>query len=323
MFSESEKTQLLKLNNELSQDITIDLVDSGHARSKEFHKFCDDLTLLVPKIGITVEDGSPQQAPQILIGSGLKYQALPTGLEMRPFIEALSALDSYPLEIAESIKSRLQENSLPATLTVFMAPQCTYCPTVISQLIPWSMVETGVQLIIIDGTLFPEEAQTHKIQTVPTILLDEQFRWTGSVPLNEIIDAISTRNPAKLGATSLESIIKDGQAGHLAAMMLDAGQIFPAFYDLLIHDKWPVRLGAMVVIEEIAEKDPAMASVAIAPLWEYFEQVSNQIKGDILYLFGEIGDRRSFSWLEGVLEGDFDSEVKEAAREALDKLVAN
>jgi hypothetical protein len=323
MFTDSDKKQLRMLNQELSQDISVGLVDSGHARSKEFNKFCDDITQLVPKIRISKEDVSPQQPPQILIGSGLKYQALPTGLEMRPFIEALSALDSYPLEIAESIKSRLQENSLPATLTVFMAPQCTYCPTLISQLIPWSMVETGVQLIIIDGTLFPEEAQTHKIQTVPTILLDEQFRWTGSVPLNEIIDAISTRNPAKLGATSLESIIKDGQAGHLAAMMLDAGQIFPAFYDLLIHDKWPVRLGAMVVIEEIAEKDPAMASVAIAPLWEYFEQVSNQIKGDILYLFGEIGDRRSFSWLEGVLEGDFDSEVKEAAREALDKLVAN
>jgi hypothetical protein len=63
--------------------------------------------------------------------------------------------------------------------------------------------------------------------------------------------------------------------------------------------------------------------VTIAPLWDQFDRVSDQIKGDILYLFGEIGDRRSLSWLEGVLEGDFDSEVKEAAREALDKLVGN
>ena len=320
MFTDLEKKQLLKLNHELSQDVTIGLVDSGHARSKEFHKFCDELTQLVPKIRIAEEDGSPQQAPQILIGSGLRYQALPTGLEMRPFIEALAALDSEPLQITESIKSRLKKNSLPATLTVFIAPQCTYCPTVISQLIPLSMVEAGIQVIVIDGTLFPEAAQTHKIQSVPTILLDEQFRWTGSVPLDEIIDAISTRNPAMLGTTSLESILKEGQAGHLAAMMLDAREIFPAFYDLLIHDKWPVRLGAMVVIEEIAEKSPGMAAAAIDPLWNRFGRVADQIKGDILYLFGEIGDRRSISWLEEIITGEFDAEVKEAAREALEKI---
>ena len=228
-----------------------------------------------------------------------------------------------PLQITESIKSRLKKNSLPATLTVFMAPQCTYCPQVISQLIPLSMVEAGVQLIVIDGTLFPEAAQTHQIQSVPTILLDEQFRWTGSVPIDEIIDAISTRNPAMLGATSLESILKDGQASHLAAMMLDAQKIFPAFYDLLIHDKWPVRLGAMVVMEEIAEQAPGMASEAIDPLWARFEGVSDQIKGDILYLFGEIGDPRAIPWLEEVIAGEFDAEVKEAAKEALEKLVGS
>ncbi len=241
---------------------------------------------------------------------------------MPPFIEALAALDSGPLQVTESIKSRLKENNLPATLTAFIAPQCTFCPKVISQLIPLSMVESGVRLIVIDGTLFPEMAQAHMIQSVPTILLDDQFRWTGSVSLDELIDALSTRDPALLGAASLESILKDGQAGHLAAMMLDAQKIFPAFYELLTHEKWPVRLGAMVVMEEIAAQAPAIASEAIDPLWGRFEGVSDQIKGDLLYLFGEIGDHRAISWLKNVLDGDFDAEVKEAAREALEKLAA-
>ncbi|MGB5746276.1 MAG: thioredoxin family protein, partial [Desulfobacterales bacterium] len=323
MFSEPAKKQLLDLNRELSQDVTIGLADSGHLHSQVFHEFCDELARLVPKIRIVQEDGSPQKPPQIFIGSGLRYQALPTGLEMRPFIEALTALDSGPMQITDSIKSRLQKNSLPATLTVFISPQCTYCPKVISQLIPLSMAEAGVQLIVIDGTLFPEAAQAHQIQSVPTILLDKQFRWTGSVALEEIIDAISTRNPAMLGATSLESILKDGQASHLAAMMLEAQQIFPAFYDLLIHDKWPIRLGAMVVMEEIAAQTPGIASEAIEPLWSRYEAVSDQIKGDILYLFGEIGDHKVIPRLEEVIAGEFDAEVKEAAREAMEKLMAS
>ena len=320
MFTDPEKKQLLELNRALSQDITIGLTGSGHPHSQVFHEFCDDLAQLVPKIKITHEDVSAQQPPQLLIGSGLRYQAMPTGLEIGPFIEALTALDSKPLQLAESTKIRLKKNSLPATLTVFIAPHCTYCPKVISQLIPLSMIEAGIQLFVIDGTLFPETAQRHRIQSVPTILLDDQFRWTGSVPIDEIIDAISTRNPALLGATSLESLLKEGQASHLAALMLDAQEIFPAFYGLLIHDKWPVRLGAMVVIEEIAAQAPRIASEIIEPLWGHFEQVSDQIKGDLLYLFGEIGDIRAIPWLEAVSAGEFDAEVIEAAKEALDKI---
>jgi HEAT repeat protein len=102
--------------------------------------------------------------------------------------------------------------------------------------------------------------------------------------------------------------------------MLASHEIFPAFYDLLIHDKWPVRLGAMVVIEEIAEKNPALAATAIAPLWEQFDHVSDQIKGDILYLFGEVGDAEAIPWVQGVIAGEYDVEVKEAAQEALDKI---
>ena len=320
MFSDIEKKQLLKLNHTLSRKIKIGLADTGHPQSKMFQKFCDNLAQLVPKIRIAKEDGSPQQPPQILIGNGLRYQALPGGLEMPPFIEALEALGSEPIQISESIKSRLKENNLPATLTVFMASQCTYCPQVISQLIPLSMIEAGVQLIVIDGTLFPEAAQIHQIQSVPTILLDKQFRWTGLVPLDEIIDAICTRNPVLLGTTSLESILNDGQASHLAAIMLDAQEIIPSIYELLIHDKWSVRLGAMVVMEEIAEKNPRMAAEAIDPLWAHFEEVADQVKGDILYLFGEIGDPRVIPWLDEVTAGEFDAEVKEAAKEALEKL---
>jgi hypothetical protein len=76
----------------------------------------------------------------------------------------------------------------------------------------------------------------------------------------------------------------------------------------------------MVVIEEIAGKDPALASAAIDSLWEHFEHVPDQIKGDILYLCGEVGDAKTIPWLQGVAAGEYDHEVKEAAREALDKI---
>ncbi|UCD78366.1 MAG: thioredoxin family protein [Desulfobacterales bacterium] len=320
MFSALEERLILKLNEQLSRDITIRLVDSAHPSSPAFHKFCDDLNHLVPSVKISKEKETDTHPPQIQIGSGLRYQTVPTGHELQPFLEALITFDSGSDSFPEAVKSNLKKDNLPASLVVFIAPQCTFCPTAVRQLTPLPMVNDKIQLIIIDGTLFPEEAESQKIQVVPTILLDEQFRWTGSVPLEEIIDTINTRDPSSLGALSLENILKEGQAGHLAAMMLNAGQIFPAFYDLLTHHKWPVRLGAMVVLEEIAGRNRAMAAEAINFLWEGFYRQLDQVKGDILYMFGEIGNPCAVAWLEEVLAGEYNEEVKEAAKEAIEKL---
>jgi hypothetical protein len=320
MFTPLEEKQIIKLNHRLSNDLTIGLVVSRHTSSREFHEFCEELTRLVPKIKISKVEADPQDPPQIVIGSGLRYQAIPSGFELQPFLEALSAFESNSLKIAEPVKILLKKNILPASLSIFIAPQCTVCPQMVQKLITLPMVDENLQLTIIDGTLFPDMVETFQIRSVPTILLDDQFRWTGSVPLEELIDAINTRDPLSLGPASLESIIKEGGAGRLAGMMLEAEKLFPAFYDVLTHNKWPIRLGAMVVIEEIAAENRDLAAEALSPLWDRFHEAATQIQGDILYVFGEIGDTRSVAWLETVLSGNFDREVKEAAKEAVEKI---
>jgi hypothetical protein len=320
MLTSFEEKQIIKLNHQLCHDINIGLVASRHTSSRLFHEFCGGLTRLVPKIKISKVATDPQDPPQILIGNGLRYQAVPVGHELQPFLEALAALESDSLKLAEPFKILLKKNKLPASLTVFIAPQCTFCPQMVRRLIPLPMADKNLQLTIIDGALFPEMVQTLRIRAVPTILLDEQFRWTGSVTLEELIDTINTRDPVSLRPASLESIIKEGGADRLAAMMLEAERLFPAFYDVLTHHKWPIRLGAMVVIEEIVAKNRDLAAEALSPLWDRFPEASVQIQGDILHVFGEIGDPRSVSWLETVLSGNFDREVKEAAREAAEKI---
>ena len=320
MLTSLEEKQIIKLNHLLSQDVNIGLATSQHTSSELFHEFCDHLTRLAPKIKISKVEADPQDPPQILIGSGLRYQAVPTGHELQPFLEALAGFESDALKIAEPIKVLLEKNKLPVSLTVFIAPQCTFCPQMVRRLIPLPMADENLQLTIIDGTLFPEMVQTRRIRSVPTLLMDDQFRWTGSVPLEEVIDTINTRDPVSMSPASLESIIKEGGAGRLAAMMLEAEKLFPAFYDILTHHKWPIRLGAMVAIEEIVAKNRNLAAEALNPLWDRFHEASVQIQGDILHVLGEIGDPRSAEWLERVLSGNFDQEVKEAAKEAAEKI---
>lgn len=320
MFTPLEEKQIEKLNHRLSHDLSVGLISTEDPISDLFQKFCDELTRLVPMIRIKREEAASQHHPQIIVRSNLRYQAVPAGFELQPFLETLASLEPGTLNEAEAIKERLKINKFPANLTLFIAPQCGFCPQVVRRLIVLPMTDNRIQLTIIDGALFPEALKTHQIQSVPTILLDDQFRWTGSIPLEEIIDAINTRDPFSLGVASLESILKEGGASRLAAMMLKSQNIFPAFYDVLTHDKWPIRLGAMVAMEEIVEENPDLATEVLNPLWSRFQKLSTQIQGDILHVFGEIGDPRVISWLETVLAGKFDPEVKAAAHDAVKEI---
>ncbi|UCF90260.1 MAG: thioredoxin family protein [Desulfobacterales bacterium] len=315
-----EQKRIRQLNDRLSGEIKIGLVEAQDPRSRQINDFCAQLTRLVPKIRLLKSDEEPPATPAILIGSGVRYQGVPQGAELEPFLEALATLDKNSLTLAAAIQAQSEDLPLPALLQIYVTPQCKFCPQAVRQFLPLATAPNPVRLTVVDCTLFPELAQTCGIKAAPTVVLDHQFQWTGTLQLDEIVAVIKNRDPAQLGPTSLESILKEGKASQLAAMMLDRETIFPAIYDLLTHAEWPVRLGAMVVMEELAHHKPALAAQTLAPLWARFAQVADQIKGDLLYIFGEIGSAQMIAPLEGILKGHYDSEVKEAALEALAKM---
>jgi hypothetical protein len=131
---------------------------------------------------------------------------------------------------------------------------------------------------------------------------------------------IVRRDPSQLGPDSLEQMLHEGRAEDLARMMLERGKVFPALLDLLVNRKWPVRLGAMVTFQHLAENRTDLASQVSLSLWDLFPRVDDPIKGDILYLFGESGDASLLPLLTSVLEGPYHHEVKEAARDAIKSL---
>ena len=315
-----EKQQILTLRQKLSGPVKIRLLRSKDERGGDLEKFCDRLTELIPDIHIRKEDAGTNEIPSILITERLKFCAVPMGTEIGPFIRALIGLGSNGLSLPIPLTDKLAAVTLPALLEVYVTPNCPYCPQIVQELLPLSQVGQLVNLVVIDSMLFPELAAKNKIKAVPTLILDGQFRWTGSTQLEEIIDVMATRDPRSLGATSLEMMVKEGHAEQLAAMMLDAGEIFSAFYDLVAHRDWSVRLGAMVVMEYLNSKDSILAAQAVLPLWDRFQQMSDQAKGDTLYIFGEIGHPQVVPMLEKVLKNPYAREVKEAAAEALEKI---
>jgi thiol-disulfide isomerase/thioredoxin len=316
-----EVKQIEHWNDALSKAVTIRLVATQDSRGNLLSDFCDRLLAAAPKVACVKEEGTEKDLPALVVSPRIRYHAVPLGRELRPFLSALEEPANGPPPAAyKTVPEDLKKVQVPAELMLFIAPGCPHCPQTVERLLPLPPMNRQVRLAIIDGTLFPETAQRYQIRSAPTLILDDQFRWTGSVPLNELIAMMADRDPAQLGAACLETLLKEGNASKLTDMMLSAKKMIPAFLDMLVHEQMFVRLGAMVVMEELCERDPALARQAVEPLWERFQEVSEPIQGDIVHVIGETGDRRMIPKLQRFLHGPIGPELNDAVQDALDRL---
>ncbi len=314
-----ERKQIAALNDKLMRTIDIRLVTSSDSRSQTLKAFSGELVENAPKIRMVFENEDGADAlPGLHITSSIVYHAVPHGTELLPFLDMLVDISEQSEENPQTGPDRKLQ--IPVSLKLYVSSMCTFCPAVVRKLLPLALQNTSIRLTVIDGVLFPELADTDHIRSVPTLILDDQFRWTGTVDLNELLNTIQRRDPAQLSAGTLASMISDGNAYQLAEMMLKEGCIFPAFIDLLAHEAFSTRLGAMAAAEEIAERRMSLAVHMAAPLTERFEQQSDAVKGDILYIIGVSGDDRSINFLGKISTGEYSKDVKEAAADALEEI---
>jgi hypothetical protein len=320
MITPHDEAIVKKWNNEVRHAIRMGLSLTKDEKSIIFQEYCDHLVRIAPQIRIEKDAQEETIVPTIRIGKNIRYQALPQGNELIPFLSVLADSPVSVDRIAASLQGQLDKIKVPAFLKSYITPTCPFCPAAVKQLLAMAQSNEFIQLTIIDASLFPKMAEVDHIQSTPTVLLDDQFRWTGSIQLSELLDMIVNRDPSKLSALSLKGMFDEGNASGVAQMMIDCGEIFPAFIETLAHTQWPVRLAAMVAFETIADKNKALAAQVIPPLWEHFKNAEDQIQGDIVYLLGESGDASVIPKLKLVIEGPYDPEVKEAAVEAIEKL---
>lgn len=285
----------------------------------QLKSFCNQFRELVPTIAVKPAGDNPLTTPAIIVGphDNIAYQAIPGGRELDPFLEILAMNGGDAAAPAPAVAQQLGRLDLPVLLKLYISPHCPHCPLVARQLLHLAAATAHIRLIIIDADLFTEKALQDQVRAVPTLILDDQFRWTGPVDTGEILKMAIDRDPARLSADSLRQLIEAGQAPRVAEMMIERNQIFSALIDLLVEERWSIRLGAMVTVEYLVDEAPALAEQLVSPLWERFERISTQAQGDVAHLFGLIRSEAAVTYLSTISEGSHAAEVREAAIEAL------
>jgi hypothetical protein len=315
-----EKTQIRQWGRGQEGEIILRYATTSHSMDDAFKAFAGQLAELVPRVRLKKDGDSMVVRPTFFITRQVAYQALPLDRELEPFLATLGDDKAFADRIAVDVRQRLTLLRTPALVKVYITPRCPFCPTAVSTLLGLAACSEQVRLTVIDGELFPEKAQKDRINAAPTVILDDRFRWTGSVDAGEMVTLMLDRGPANLGADALRGMIEDGNAESVAVMMAERGKLFSAFIELLIHPRWSVCLGAMVAFEYLAENDPGLAGGVVEPLVAAFKAVDDNVKGDLIHVLGESENRTAVPFLSTVVTGDYNDDVRSAAQEAIEKL---
>jgi len=301
---------------------SIILVQGKGNAGENMVRFCDRIKGLVPNLKIKKDSDLPFPGPALVIGhhQNIDYQATPTGKILTYFLEALTSASGAATEIDPALRDRIMKIDLPVMLKLYVASQCPHCPQSIRQLQTLAAHSPLIRLRIIDAEFFPEASKADQVRSVPTLILDDQLRLTGFVKTEELLTLCTQRDPCQLSTDSLRQIIEAGDAARVAAMIAAAGRLFPALVELLVHERWSVRLGAMVTAEYLADEAPDLSLQLGDLLWERFASLSSQIQGDVVQVLGQINTNVARGYLRSVVSGTYDDEVKTAAAEVLDEM---
>ena len=248
---------------------------------------------------------------------GIRFFALPGEKLLTLFLYAIQGpIDSLKSQTAEQL-SRIE---LPATLDLFVAEFCPFCPRIARELITLARQSPSLQLSIYDGSLFLEEAEKRGVQSAPTLIYDHDIRWTGQFDVAAAMEVVAGRTPEELSPDAIQALLEGGDAQRVVTMIADAQKPFGSLGTLLTQKKWSVRLGAMVVMESLAESHPSIVSMTAAPLLQRRDEIPSSALGDIIYITGLSGDTDHLPVLHHILVNSQDQAIREAAAEAIETL---
>ena len=286
----------------------------------KFRRFIDALAtasgMLQPIYTTYYVENDP---PTIEIKPNLRYMALPSGKEMAPFLQSLISRSNGEILLTERTLSILAKCITSTKIEVMVSPACPHCPIVVGLVNQLALTSNYVEVTVIDITLFDDFAQKYNIRAVPTLVINGQDQLVGNISEDLLVDKLTSQAPSTFRPDSFKKIVKEGDAEKLAGMMVADDDVYGGALELLADPDWSVRMGMMVVLEEVAMRSPDLVQRIYPYLVGLLGHGDANQRGDMAYLLGIIGNASVLESLK-VLLTDTNPEVAEAAFEAIQQI---
>ncbi len=253
------------------------------------------------------------------VASRVHYHFVPEGPERPVFRDFLWDTASQGTA-GPAAPSNDPERTGPAhEMLLFLSAHCPNCPRAVRIVQSLARKLPNLSVHLFEAMQHTDLAKQHNVQSVPTLLIDEELRYVGDLDEAGLLAVLGSSDSTSMLHEKIRKQIKE-EGGALDAAEWIAGGGDPTFLATdLGQSSFEERIALLVALEEALETDPRCLDRMVDPLLPYLEGEHASVRGDIADLLGKIGDPKALPALKKLLE-DPDPNVAEVASEAVEMI---
>ncbi|MEM0202769.1 MAG: thioredoxin family protein [Archaeoglobaceae archaeon] len=231
-----------------------------------------------------------------IANAGIFFHMIPQHSELESFLLAI--------KLASEAESRAKGS---LEIITFVSSFCQNCRIAVDA-VNKVAIKLGLTHHIIDISQFPEIAEKYGVYGVPTV-------FAGRIVLRR---AFTDRDFEKWVTGAME-----GDYYEFIAYKLEVGEIedlgdlidkTETLAELMAHENFFVRLGAMALLERLAKNGAKISREAREEIKRLLKHEDSRIREDAVMMLGIVGDKEDLCILESLTS---DESVGESAREAI------
>lgn len=169
----------------------------GKPKSGEMRAFLDELGALSDKINVTFKPEADARTPSFLVArrsedARIRFAGLPLGHELPSLVLAILHASGHPPKAEQALIDRIRGIDGDCRFETYITLSCHNCPDVVQAFNLMAATNPRIRHTMIDGKLFMDEIDRHKIDAVPTIFLNGQPFARGRKSLQEFVDMVAS-----------------------------------------------------------------------------------------------------------------------------------
>jgi NADH-dependent peroxiredoxin subunit F len=229
MLEEAMKQQLAGYLDRLTAPVEITAYADDSNDSRDMLALLADISSASARISVRELRDSSQRTPSFALNrpgesSRVHFAGLPLGHEFTSLVLALLQVGGYPPKVDARVMEQIRNLEGDLHFETYISLTCQNCPDVVQALNLMAVLNPRVKHTMIDGALFEQEVASHRIMSVPTVLLNGKPFGQGRMSVEEILARLdrgtSQREAARMNAAAPYDmlIIGGGPAGASAAV---------------------------------------------------------------------------------------------------------
>ncbi|HQR04888.1 MAG: alkyl hydroperoxide reductase subunit F [Proteobacteria bacterium] len=228
MLDDAIKTQLKAYLERLQQPIELVACLDDSTRSAEMRELLHQIATLSPLVSVRESDDDVRR-PSFAVGrpgepARIRFAGLPMGHEFTSLVLALLQTGGHPPKVEDAVIEQIRSLRGEFRFEAYISLSCHNCPDVVQAVNLMAVLNPGIEAVMVDGALFPEEVESRQIMAVPALYLNGEPFGQGRMTLEEILARVDSgaaaREAEKISAREAFDVLVVGRgpAGAAAAV---------------------------------------------------------------------------------------------------------